>query len=134
MDSILVIILFAILAILSDKLGGKKKVPPRPRRRDIDIQLPPPVPQPWPGQHRDAPAPGPRLQLLPKQRLYQWCPSPGQWLHTQVVSPAPAVPLAQPAPQPRPILPPLTLGAAQQAVVMAEILGRPRAYRNFQRR
>ena len=44
MDSILVIILFAILAVLSDKLGGKKKVPPRPRRRDIDIQLPPPVP------------------------------------------------------------------------------------------
>ena len=61
MEPILLIILFALLAFLSDQLGGKKKIPARPRR-DIDAQLPPSVPQPWPGQRRDAPSPAHELQ------------------------------------------------------------------------
>ncbi len=62
-SSILAIILFAVMAILTDKLGGKKKPPakrppfpfpdiPQPRENpqrmdDADGQLPPPMPQPW---------------------------------------------------------------------------------------
>lgn len=47
-SSIWVIILFAIMAILSDKLGKKppKRMPPFPPR-DVDRTLPPPMPEPW---------------------------------------------------------------------------------------
>lgn len=48
-SSVLAIILFAIMAILSDKLGKKKppkKMPPFPPR-DVDRTLPPPMPEPW---------------------------------------------------------------------------------------
>lgn len=48
-SSIWVIVLFAIMAILSDKLGKKKpskKMPPFPPR-DVDRTLPPPMPEPW---------------------------------------------------------------------------------------
>ena len=48
-SSIWVIVLFAIMAILSDKLGKKKtpkRMPPFPPR-DVDRTLPPPMPEPW---------------------------------------------------------------------------------------
>ena len=49
-SSVLAIILFAIMAILSDKLGKKKppKKMPRPfPPRDEGSKLPPPMPSPW---------------------------------------------------------------------------------------
>ena len=52
MDTILMIVLFALFAVLSDKIGQKPKVPRRPREEGS--QLPPPAPAPWP---RKAPAP-----------------------------------------------------------------------------
>lgn len=135
MESILMIVLFALFAVLSDKMGGKKKVPPRPRR-NIDIQLPSPVPRPLPGQHRDAPVPVKRPQpVIADSPVF---PEPAQ-VHVPQPRPVAAVqpvslqPVQQPEKLSRSILPPLTVGTVQQAVVMAEILGRPKAWRQFHR-
>ena len=49
-SSVLAIILFAIMAILSDKLGKKKPPQKMPRPfppRDEGSKLPPPMPSPW---------------------------------------------------------------------------------------
>ncbi len=135
MEPILIIILFALLAVLSDKLGGKKKIPARPRR-DIDSQLPPSVPQPWPGQRRDAPAPahGPQPVVMGRSPAPAMAPADHQLQSTAEPGLAGRASPAQSIQPPRPMLPPLTAGTVQQAVVMAEILGRPKSWRQFQRR
>lgn len=135
MEPILLIILFALLAFLSDQLGGKKKIPARPRR-DIDAQLPPSVPQPWPGQRRDAPSPAHELQpaVITSPAAPAMAPADHQPQSTAEPGLAGQVSPAQSIQASRPILPPLTAETVQQAVVMAEILGRPKSWRQFQRR
>ena len=158
MDTILMIVLFALFAVLSDKIGQKPKVPRRPREEGS--QLPPPAPAPWP---RKAPAPKQTGRLgfeIPDLRND---PSDTVWQQEQEARAREAdrqralayerqraeeeariraaelaayeqqakVKLPSPDPARRRLrIPALTPAKAQQAVILAEILGRPKAYRN----
>lgn len=168
MDTILMIVLFALFAVLSDKIGQKPKVPRRPREEGS--QLPPPAPTPWP---RKAPAPKqtgrlgfeiPELRNDPSApRETETAASDTVWQQEQEARAREAdrqralayerqraeeeariraaelaayeqqakVKLPSPDPARRRLrIPALTPAKAQQAVILAEILGRPKAYRN----
>jgi len=172
MDTILMIVLFALFAVLSDKIGQKPKVPRRPREEGS--QRPPPAPAPWP---RKAPAQKQTGRLgfeIPELRN-----DPAASRETAKTAPDTAWQQEQEArareadrqrelayerqraeeeariraaelaayeqqakiklPARNPVrralqIPALTRANAQQAVILAEILGRPKAYRNRPRR
>lgn len=158
MDAILMIALFVLFSVVSDRLD-KKKRPPKPgkkSKRELPRQLPAqwprhPVPtsqdEPLPfaiPELRNAPSPaGEACQetvairqqekkekeesrnLLKEQ--YQQADERQRKEQEQ------QIPAVKPLPQPvHPVnrwIPMLTPQSAQQAVVLAEILGRPKAYR-----
>lgn len=171
-SSVLAIILFALMAILSDKLGKKKppkKTPPIPPR-DADRTLPPPMPAPWgKAEHgeRNVPFEIPDIKGAPlpqgttdEGRVYR---EPGTKMQDmfeayreemadkaraaayeeqrraeeaairaeEEAAYAQQAGLAKKRTARRTaILPQFTQDQVQQAIVMAEILGKPKAYRH----
>lgn len=171
-SSIWVIVLFAIMAILSDKLGKKKppkRMPPFPPR-DVDRTLPPPMPEPWGKAERGeknvpfeipdikgAPLPqgmtdeggiyrepGTKMQdLLEAYREEMADKARAAAYEAQRRAEEAAIRAEEEAVYAQQaglakkktarraaILPQFTPDQVQQAVVMAEILGRPKAYRH----
>ena len=162
-SSIWVIILFAIMAILSDKLGKKppKRMPPFPPR-DVDRTLPPPMPEPWGKAERGeknvpfeipdikgAPLPqgmtdeggiyrepGTKMQEMADKARAAAYEAQRRAEETAIRAEEEAA-YAQQAGLAKKknarraaVLPRFTPDQVQQAVVMAEILGRPKAYRH----
>lgn len=174
-SSLLVIILFALFAIVMDRLGKKgRKLPRAPKRPEPSATLPSPLPRPWPsqrgGQTESAkgrlgfkipeikgapPAPGhidaggvyrETGAVLKEQHELQQEEQAAR-RHHEAYEQAKRLEEARiraeeqaaytrdaKIPQgdaggPRTILPVLTPESAQQAVVLAEILGEPRAHR-----
>ena len=170
-SSIWVIVLFAIMAILSDKLGKKKpskKMPPFPPR-DVDRTLPPPMPAPWgtekkgkelpfeipdlkgaplpPGRADEGGVyrePGTKVQdMLEAYREEMADKARAAAYEAQRRAEEAAIRAEEEAVYAQQaglakkktarravILPQFTPDQVQQAVVMAEILGRPKAYRH----
>ena len=169
-SSIWVIILFAIMAILSDKLGKKppKRMPPFPPR-DVDRTLPPPMPEPWGKAERGeknvpfeilisrGPAaagydgrggiyrePGTKMQdMLEAYREEMADKARAAAYEAQRRAEETAIRAEEEAAYAQQaglakkknarraaVLPRFTPDRVQQAVVMAEILGRPKAYRH----
>lgn len=195
-SSLLAILLFALMAILSDKLGGKKKPQgrkppfpfpdiPQPRKTETQErgtqaadQLPPPMPQPWetrPAAEPEDKAAGSQKKILPfeipelkgaplpkgetDEGVYR---EPGTKMQDMleeyreemadkarqaayeaerrteeaairakeeaVYEQQAKIPGLQ-AKKRKPILPKLTPENIQQSIVMAELLGKPKAYR-----
>lgn len=195
-SSLLAILLFALMAILSDKLGGKKKpqsrkppfpFPDIPQSRKTETQergtqaadqLPPPMPQPWetrPAAEPEDKAAGSQKKTLPfeipelkgaplpkgetDEGVYR---EPGTKMQDMleeyreemadkarqaayeaerrteeaairakeeaVYEQQAKIPGLQ-AKKRKPILPKLTPENIQQSIVMAELLGKPKAYR-----
>ncbi len=171
-SSVWVIILFAVMAILSDKLGKKKpskKMPPPFPPRGADRTLPPPMPAPWgtekkgnelpfeipdlkgaplpPGRADEGGVyrePGTKVQdmleayreeMADKARTAAY--EEQRRMEEAAARAAEEAAYAQQAglvkkPQASvgPLLPHFTPEQVQQSIVMAEILGRPKAYRN----
>lgn len=146
MDVILLIVFFALFSLVTDRMDKKKRLP-MPRRspeKKLPDSMPAPMPQeePLPFQIpeiRNAPKPAGEVyqetaarkpqaeekqELLEKMQRRQAYERP-QKEQAQHVRAAYAADSAEK----RRILPVLTPDSAQQAVVLAEILGRPKAYR-----
>lgn len=182
-SSLLAILLFALMAILSDKLGGKKKPQgrkppfpfpdiPRPDRQEQE-QLPPPMPQPWeakPAEEETKPKktlpfeipelkgaplpkgktdggvyrePGTKMQDMLEEYREEMADKARQAAYEAerrteeaairakeeaVYEQQAKIPGLQ-AKKRKPILPKLTPENIQQSIVMAELLGKPKAYR-----
>ena len=194
-SSILAIILFAVMAILTDKLGGKKKPPakrppfpfpdiPQPRRNPphtVDTEdgggtLPPPMPQPWGTKGQQEPEreqekrnslpfeipelkgaplpkgetdagvyrePGTKMQDMLEEYREEMADKARQAAYEAerrteeaairakeeaVYEQQAKIPGLQTKKR-SPILPKFTPGNIQQSIVMAELLGKPKAYR-----
>lgn len=155
MEYLIIIVVAVAAALLDDRLGRKKKVPPptlpqeipRPKKRAKtpqkgDFEIPPMRNVP-PGAMPDAAA-----QILREQEELraQWeaahreeqrqkerrAREERERAAAQVMqAPAPAAHAPQHAAA---FLPPLTAGRMQQAIVLLEILGKPRALRRFPQR
>lgn len=172
-SSVWVIILFAVMAILSDKLGKKKpskKMPPPFPPRGADRTLPPPMPEPWGKAERGeknvpfeipdikgAPLPqgmtdeggiyrepGTKMQdMLEAYREEMADKARAAAYEVQRRAEEAAIRAEEEAVYAQQaglakkknarraaVLPRFTPDQIQQAVVMAEILGRPKAYRH----
>ncbi len=193
-SSILAIILFAVMAILTDRLGGKKK-PPAQRppfpfpdipqsgrgpartadRDDAGGELPPPMPQPWgtkaqqeqqterknslpfeipelkgaplPAGQTDGGVyrePGTKMQDMLEAYREEMADKARQAAYEEqrraeeaairakeeaIYEQQAKIP-GQQAPKQATILPEITPSSVQQSIVMAELLGKPKAYRH----
>ena len=148
MDAILIIVLFVLFTVVTDRLD-KKKRPSRPREKS-GMELPRQLPAQWPRRlvpaSQDEPLPFeiPELRNAPspagevyreaeavrqqeekqhRQAGEHQCKEQERKIHA--VKPLPQPVHAEKAWR----IPALTPQSAQQAVVLAEILGRPKAYR-----
>lgn len=153
MEAVMMIVLFVLFSVVSERLD-KKKCPPKPRAKSR-TELPAKLPDLWPrqpvptGQDDPLPFEIPELRnappssgeacpeaaiirqqeeesriLLEEQR--QACERQRREQEQQIHAAEPPQQMVSSA---KPWLPVLTPQAAQQAVVLAEILGRPKAYR-----
>lgn len=145
MESILMIIAFVLFAVLSDKKGSKKKVPvprqemPSPKNGgNLGFKIP---------ELRNAPAADKRNSewILQQEQAYRQEQEAKKreaehkrqrMLEEEQIRAAEqaaykiqAKLASTPVRRPRLRIPALTPESAQQAVVLAEILGRPKAYR-----
>ncbi|MGN0951105.1 MAG: hypothetical protein ACI4OH_10280 [Mitsuokella sp.] len=186
-SSILAIILFAVMAILTDKLGGKKKPPAQrppfpfpemPRRAGehsshADEQLPPPMPQPWGTKAQPEPEkksslpfeipdlkgaplpsgqtdegvyrePGTKMQDMLEAYREEMADKAREAAYEEerraeeeairareeAIYEQQAKLPGQKTRRKAPILPQFTPASIQQSIVMAELLGKPKAYRH----
>ena len=148
MSLIWMILLFLLIAVLSDQLDGKKKRP-RGGVRLPRVKLPPSVPQPWGAKERGdgaVPIPFeiPELRGAPTSVYREQGEALEETFQAQremerqrerqaALAQRRAEQAAEGAAAPmrsRGLLPVITPENAQQAVVLAELLGKPKAMRS----
>lgn len=140
MDAILIIVLFVLFTVVTDRLD-KKKRPSRPREKS-GKELPRQLPAQWPRRpvptNQDEPLPFeiPELRNAPSpaDEVYREEEAVRQQEKKLLAEQYRQIHVVKPQPQPVRAenawrIPALTPQSAQQAVVLAEILGRPKAYR-----